>query len=77
MTPHEHLAEADRLIDEAVDLPLEEAQGHLMFAQFHIQIAQAAAHLGIRDDLSRITSLSVEESERMRAAHQAAAGNAR
>lgn len=74
MTPHEHLAEADSLIQEATELPLEQAQERLMFAQFHIQIAQAAAALAARGDLCRFTDLAVDQDQRARAAHQAVGG---
>jgi hypothetical protein len=74
MTPHEHLSEADKLIDEATGLPMDEAAECLTFAQFHIQIASAAAHLGIRDDLAKLTGLSLEEAERRHAIRQAAVG---
>jgi hypothetical protein len=76
MTPQEHLAEADKLISEASAMPPDEAIGHLTFAQFHIQIAHAAAALGMREDLGRYVDLEAEESRARAAIRRAAAGDA-
>ncbi|TAK32281.1 MAG: hypothetical protein EPO40_02860 [Myxococcaceae bacterium] len=73
MTPEEHLAEADRLIEEASDMTHDEAVPHLTFAQFHIQIAQAAAALGVRHDLGRYVDLAAENERERRAVTAAAA----
>lgn len=73
MTPQEHIAEADQLISEATEMSLEDAQHHLAFAHFHIEIAKAAAALGMREDLGRFVDLGAEEARRREAALTAAA----
>lgn len=73
MTPEEHLAEADRLVDEAATMPMDEAQPHLTFAHFHIELAKTAAALGVREDLGRFVDLGTEEARRRDAALTAAA----
>ena len=74
MTPEEHLATAEQLVDEATAMPIDEQLAvHLQLAQLHIGIANAAAVLGAGGNLARCTDLAVDEQERIAAARAAVA----
>lgn len=66
MTPEEHIAAAEQLVDEATAMPIgDQLSVHLQLAQLHIGIANAAAILDGAGNLARCTDLAAAEHERI------------
>lgn len=75
MTPEEHLAHAEQLVDEATGMDIDQQLGvHLELAKIHVSIAQAAAAVGVTGNLARFIDLAEADQASHRAALRAAAG---